>query len=51
MQNEFDYLDVINEDGVDYEVYEDYYVSSSEAGDYSPSHPWDAPGMSISDFI
>lgn len=20
-------------------------------GDYSPSHPWDAPGMSISDFI
>lgn len=20
-------------------------------GDYSPSNPWDAPGMSISDFI
>ena len=24
---------------------------SSTGGDYSPSHPWDAPGMSASDFI
>lgn len=24
---------------------------SSTNGDYSPSNPWDAPGMSISDFI
>ena len=24
---------------------------SSTGGDYSPSHPWDAPGMSVSDFI
>ena len=24
---------------------------SCTAGDYSPSHPWDAPGMSIRDFI
>lgn len=25
--------------------------TSSTNGDYSPTHPWDAPGMSISDFI
>lgn len=24
---------------------------SSTGGDYSPAHPWDAPGMSASDFI
>jgi antitoxin component YwqK of YwqJK toxin-antitoxin module len=30
---------------------DDEYVPSSENGDYSPSNPWDAPGMSISDFI
>lgn len=27
------------------------YVPSSENGDYSPSNPWDAPGMKMSDFI
>ena len=27
------------------------YVPSSTNGDYSPSNPWDAPGMSIKDFI
>lgn len=26
-------------------------TSSAERGDYSPSNPWDAPGMSIKDFI
>ena len=26
-------------------------VPSSTSGDYSPANPWDAPGMSISDFI
>lgn len=31
---------------VDYE-----YVPSSSNGDYSPSNPWDAPGMSVKDFI
>ena len=32
--------------------WEDYhYCPSSTAGDYSPSNPWDAPGMSIRDFI
>ena len=25
--------------------------SDSTGGDYSPAHPWDAPGMSASDFI
>ena len=24
---------------------------SSTAGDYGPSNPWDAPGMSVRDFI
>ena len=31
--------------------YKDDYIPSSTNGDYSPSHPWDAPGMKISDFI
>ena len=31
--------------------YEDDYIPSATAGDYSPSNPWDAPGMSIHDFI
>lgn len=30
---------------------EDEYVPSAENGDYSPSNPWDAPGMKLSDFI
>ena len=30
---------------------EDEYCPSSTNGDYSPSNPWDAPGMSIKDFI
>lgn len=30
---------------------DDDYESSSTNGDYSPSNPWDAPGMSMSDFI
>lgn len=27
------------------------YTPSAENGDYSPSNPWDAPGMKMSDFI
>lgn len=27
------------------------YIPSATNGDYSPSNPWDAPGMSIKDFI
>jgi hypothetical protein len=30
---------------------DDEYVPSAENGDYSPSNPWDAPGMKMSDFI
>ena len=31
---------------------EDYsYFRSAASGDYSPSNPWDAPGMKVSDFI
>jgi hypothetical protein len=30
--------------------YEDYTTSSSNA-DYGPGNPWDAPGMSVRDFI
>lgn len=37
--------------GVESEESEDEYIPSSENGDYSPSNPWDAPGMSIRDFI
>ncbi len=33
------------------EYEEDYYIPSSTAGDYGPGNPWDAPGMSIHDFI
>ena len=30
---------------------DDHTAPSSTGGDYSPSNPWDAPGMSASDFI
>ena len=30
---------------------DDEYCPSSTGRDYSPSNPWDAPGMSIRDFI
>ena len=30
---------------------DDNDIRSSTNGDYSPSNPWDAPGMSIKDFI
>ena len=51
----FDYLDEsYNDDDEDDEPWpyeEDEYTPSSTRGDYSPSNPWDAPGMKISDFI
>ena len=45
--------------GLDMERYRDaigkdadsHTPSSSAGGDYSPANPWDAPGMSASDFI
>ena len=30
---------------------EEHYTPSACGGDYGPGNPWDAPGMSISDFI
>lgn len=35
------------------QIFEDdsSYTPSSTNGDYSPSNPWDAPGMSVRDFI
>lgn len=30
---------------------EEPYIPSATRGDYGPSHPWDAPGMSMKDFI
>lgn len=40
-------------DSIEPEEYEgDYeYIPHACSGDYSPSNPWDAPGMSIHDFI
>jgi hypothetical protein len=35
---------------VSYEDDEDYSTSSTN-GDYSPSNPWDAPGMTVEDFL
>lgn len=35
----------------DVEDMEEYYTPSASRGDYGPSNPWDAPGMSVSDFI
>lgn len=37
-------------DEPEYIEQENYYTSCT-ARDYSPSNPWDAPGMSIRDFI
>lgn len=37
--------------GIVEESDEEEYTPSAENGDYSPSNPWDAPGMSVSDFI
>ena len=56
MNSQFDFSDgEIDETG--YTITEDndkhhyHYTPSAENGDYSPSNPWDAPGMKMSDFI
>ena len=48
---EFDELDFLREDMNKNMPEDDEYTPSATAGDYSPSNPWDAPGMSIRDFI
>ena len=52
----FDYINTWIEDATDEDEWEesdwdDDYIPSAERGDYSPSNPWDAPGMKLSDFI
>ena len=47
-------LDIIwslTEDELARRGYRNDYTPSAENGDYSPSNPWDAPGMRMSDFI
>ena len=39
------------EDDRTHEEFQEEYTPSATYGDYSPSCPWNAPGMSISDFI
>ena len=39
------------EEGTPLCLEDDDYCPSSTGRDYSPSNPWDAPGMSIKDFI
>ena len=48
--NELDFVDDYDYIGEDIGT-EDDYTPSATRGDYSPSNPWDAPGMSIHDFI
>lgn len=39
---------------LEYDLPDDWefdYIPSCTAGDYGPGNPWDAPGMSIRDFI
>lgn len=43
--------DMIDDELLDDEYYDEDYTPSATHGDYSPSNPWDAPGMSIKDFI
>ena len=56
MNSQFDFSDGCVDD-TDYTITEDddnrhyHYTPSAENGDYSPSNPWDAPGMKMSDFI
>lgn len=50
IEYEFD-IDGIRSENEEYEDDDEEYVSSSTNGDYSPGNPWDAPGMSPSDFI
>lgn len=43
--------DILSQYEFDWDNYDDEYIPSSTYGDYSPSQPWRAPGMSKSDFI
>lgn len=46
-----DELAFLDDDEDDYPEYEEEDYRSSTMRDYGPSNPWDAPGMSVKDFI
>lgn len=48
----YPYESVVDDsDEGDWDDEDDYYTPSATRRDYGPSNPWDAPGMSVSDFI
>ena len=51
LQREYRWFEVPEECVNKFKEEENEYTPSAENGDYSPSNPWDAPGMSIKDFI
>lgn len=52
IEYEFDIDGVRSEDEEsDLDDEDEEYIPSSTKGDYGPSNPWDAPGMSLKDFI
>ena len=44
-------IDKIEEQPTAYDIEKEHYTPSSTAGDYGPSNPWQAPGMSERDFF
>ena len=42
---------IVSDAEIEFANDDDEYMRSSTNGDYSPSTPWNAPGMSVSDFI
>ena len=50
IEYEFD-IDGVRSEDEEFDEDDDDYVPSAENGDYGPSNPWDAPGMSVHDFI
>ena len=50
IEYEFD-IDGVRSEDEEIDEDDEEYIPSAENGDYSPSNPWDAPGMSIHDFI
>ena len=48
----YEIADIETDDEWDeYDCDDEDYIPSSTNGDYSPSDPWNAPGMSAKDFI
>ena len=44
-------VDTLDFEDVEEDEEDEEYTPSATRGDYSPSNPWDAPGMNIHDFI